>query len=173
MALSSSVRLTVAASLTAARDLSTVGAAAPTTLDLAVALATGTGAGQADRIFADTRTLAASANEDLDLAGTTLSDGLGTAFSIARLKALVVRASADNTNNVIVGGAAATQFASWVGAAAHTVTLRPGAFLALVAGVADATGYTVGAGASDLLRVANSGGTTGVSYDIVLIGSSA
>jgi hypothetical protein len=173
VALTSNLRLVVAAVLTATRDLSTVGAAAPVGLDLPVTLATGTGAGQADRMFADSRTIAASGTDDLDLAGTALSDGLGVAFSIARLKALVVRADEDNTNNVIVGGAAATQFASWVGGAAHTVTLRPGAFIALVAGEDDATGYTVGAGASDLLRISNSAGGSAVNYDIVLIGASA
>jgi hypothetical protein len=60
-----------------------------------------------------------------------------------------------------------------VGAATHTVTVRPGGVLALFTGAADANGYAVAAGATDFLRIANSGGTTGVTYDIWIIGTSA
>lgn len=154
-----------------------------TTLDLGVSqaqlsksytvpLANGTAAGQADRIFHDTRTLTASATEDIDLAGV-LVDALGNTLTFARVKGLIVAAAAGNTNNVIVGGASATQFASWVGAATHTVTVRPGAVLALIAGAADSTGYVTAAGSTDLLKIANSGGTTSVTYDIVVLGCSA
>jgi hypothetical protein len=128
----------------------------------------GAGANQANRLFHDQRTLAASANEDLDLAGV-LTDPFGAAITFARIRGLVVAAAAANTNNVIVGGAAATQFVSWVGAATHTVTVRPGGFLALFA--PDTTGYVTAAGASDFLRIANSGAGTSVTYDVILLGS--
>lgn len=139
---------------------------------LAYARATtnGTAVGQADRIFTDTRTLAASANEDLDLAGVLL-DAFGATVTFARVKALVVAADAANTNNVVVGNAAANGFISWVGAATHTVTVRPGGVLALVA--PDVTAYTVTAATADLLRITNSGAGTSVTYSIVLIGASA
>jgi hypothetical protein len=51
--------------------------------------------------------------------------------------------------------------------------VRPGGVLALFTGAADANGYAVAAGATDFLRIANSGGTTGVTYDIWIIGTSA
>jgi hypothetical protein len=121
---------------------------------------------------ADTGTLAASANVDIDLAGV-LTDPYGQTITFAKVKGLIVAAAAGNTNNVIVGGAAATQFASWVGAATHTVTVRPGGVLALFTGSADANGYAVAAGSTDFLRIANSGGTTSVTYDIWVIGTSA
>jgi hypothetical protein len=42
-----------------------------------------------------------------------------------------------------------------------------------MAGVADAIGWGVTAGTGDLLKVANSAGSTSVNYDIVVIGNSA
>ncbi len=169
MTLSSRISLAVSANQTNTLDL---GSASATLAKSYVAqLADGTAAGQANRLFQDTRTLAASANEDLDLAGT-LVDALGATLTFARVKGLVIAASAANTNNVIVGNATTNGFISWVGAATHTVTLRPGAVLALMAGTADVTGYAVTATTADLLRVANSAAGTPVSYDIMIIGTS-
>ncbi len=165
-------RLSIAASAiqTAVLDLGT--AQAQLSKSYTVDLANGTAAGQADRTFHDTRTLAASANEDLDLAGV-LTDAFGATLTFARIKALIVSASAGNTNNVIVGGAAPNQFLTSVGAGTHTLILRPGATLALMAGAADATGYAVTAGTGDLLRIANSGAGSTVTYDIAVVGASA
>lgn len=165
-------RLSIAASAvqTATLDLGT--AQAQLSKAYTVDLTDGTAAGRADRTFHDTRTLAASANEDLDLAGV-LTDAFGASLTFARIKGLIVSAAAGNTNNVIVGGAASNGFITWVGGAAHTVTLRPGATMALIAGAADATGYAVTAATGDLLRIANSGAGSTVSYDIAIIGCSA
>lgn len=136
-----------------------------------IALATGTAAGQADRLYVATRTIGASSNEDLDLAGVLL-DEFGAAITFARVKALFIQAAAANANNVVVGAAAATQWATLFNATG-TTTLRPGAGALWFAGSADATGYVVGAGTSDFLRVANGGAGTSVTYDIVIIGASA
>jgi hypothetical protein len=145
-------------------------ATAPINLARSQAMATGTAANQADRIFADTRTIAPSGTDDLDLAGV-LTDAIGTVLSLARVKLLYVAASAANTNNVIVGAAGANQFINWVGAATHTVNVRPGGALFLIA--PDVTAYAVTAATGDILRVANSGAGTSVTYDIVIVGSSA
>lgn len=169
MSLTTSVRLAVAAKLTNALDLGE--AVAPVSADYSLTLANGVAAGQADRVFADTRTLAASASEDLDLAGTLL-DPLGAALTFARVKALIVRAAPGNTNNVVIGNAASNAWAALLGATG-TAVLRPGAALAVVAGTSDANGYAVTASTGDLLKVANSGGVTPVTYDIVVIGASA
>lgn len=169
MPLTSSVRLAVAASLRSALDLGT--AVAPTSLNMSVNFADGVAAGQANRIFADTRTLAASATEDLDLAGA-LADGLGGVAAFARVKALVVHADEDNTNNVLVGRATSNGLSTLFGAAGAAI-LRPGAFLAVAVGDEDAIGYAVTAGTGDLLTIANSGAGSSVSYDIVVIGASA
>lgn len=169
MALSTKIALSVDATLTSALDLTTV--SAPVAVRRAVRLLSGTGAGQADKLWSDTRTLAASGTEDLDLAGV-LVDPFGAAITFAKVKGLFVAAAPGNTNNVVVGASATLTWAALLNATG-TVTLRPGAFFLAVAGAADATGYAVGAGTSDLLKVANSGAGTGVTYDIVVIGTSA
>ena len=171
MALSTKLRASVNAQQTATRDLGV--ASDPVSTAWAVTLDDGTGAGQANRIFSDTRTLAASANEDLDLAGSGLTDAFGATLTFAKVKAVFISAAAGNTNNVIVGGATSNGFVSWVGGATHTVTIKPGGAFALFAGEADTNGYAVTAGTGDLLRIANSGGTTGVTYTIVIVGTSA
>jgi hypothetical protein len=137
----------------------------------AIGLTAGTGAGQADRRWSDKRTLAASANEDLDLAGV-LTDVFGQAITFARVKQLVVVAAAGNTNNVIVGGAATNTWVGPFGAATHTLAVRPGE-AKVICSATDATAYPVTAGTGDLLRIANSGAGTPVTYDIFIVGASA
>lgn len=140
-------------------------------LSASVDLAAGVAAGMADLVFADTRTLAASGTEDLDLAGA-LADAFGAAQVFARVKALVVQADAGNTNNVQVIRPASNGVPLFM-AAGDGVALRPGETLVLVAGVADAIGHVVTAGTGDLLTITNSAGTTGVTYSIMVIGASA
>jgi hypothetical protein len=170
MALTTDISLRLVATLTKDLDLNP-DPSYPLDYNARVQLTSGTGAGNADVMFTDTRTINASSSEDLDLVGS-LTDAFGTTFSPARVKALIVKAAAANTNNVVVGGASATQWAALLGTAG-TVTLRPGAVFAALAGQADATGYVCAAGSTDLLKIANSSSGTSVTYDIVVIGASA
>lgn len=163
-----SMAVAVSAVQSAARDL--VAVRAPLSYTRRVGLASGVGAGAADLLFSDTRTLAASGVEDLDLSGV-LVDALGSTLAFARIKGIVIAASAGNTNNVVVGGAASNGFVNWVADATDKINVRPGGVLALFA--PDATAYAVTAATGDLLHIANSGGTTSVSYDVVIIGASA
>jgi hypothetical protein len=169
MALTSSFKVTANAALSSALDLGTV--SAPFALTSSVALATGTGAGQADKVFADTRTLAASATEDLDLAGV-LTDAFGAAITFARIKAVIITADADNTNSVQVTRPASNGVPLFM-AAGDGIALRPGGVFAWVAGSADATGVAVTAGTGDLLTITNSAGSTGVDYSVMIVGASA
>jgi hypothetical protein len=135
-----------------------------------LALTSGTGADQADKVFYAQRTITASANDDLDLAGV-LTDPLGATLTFVKVKAILIVAAAGNTNNVVVGNAAGTQFVGPFGAAAHTIAIAPGdMFLITKRGSA---GWSVGAGSTDLLRIANSAGGTSVVYDIFIVGTSA
>ena len=129
----------------------------------------GTGLNQADKAWADQRTIAPSGTDDLDMNGLHL-DPFGVAFGVARVKGLLIAAAAANTNNVLVGNGVSNQFLSWVGAATHSVTVRPGGLLCLFA--PDATGYVSTAGTADILRITNSGAGTSVTYDVVVIGAS-
>jgi hypothetical protein len=122
-------------------------------------------------VWADTLTIAPSASQDIDLAGALL-DALGGPVVFARIKGIAVFADAGNVNNVEVGAAASNPWVGLLGAT-HKVTVRPGGMFAVAAGIADATGYAVVAGTGDILRVANSAGTSSVTLDVVLIGASA
>lgn len=127
----------------------------------------GTTAGKADRAFGDLRQLAASASENLDLAGG-LTDAFGATLTFAKIVAIVVKASEANTGDIIVGGAASNGFVGPFGAAAHTVAVKPGGALALVA---PQGGWTVTAGTGDILKVANAVAAA-AEYEIVLLGTS-
>lgn len=142
-----------------------------------VELTTGVAAGQADKLYYAERQISPSANDDLDIVGVLL-DNLGTTFSVARIKLLAVLAEpvdpafARNTNDVLIGAAAATQWASLLGTTG-IVRARPGALILAAAGVLDAVGYVAAGGSTDILRIANGGAGTTVNYQIIAIGASA
>lgn len=163
--------LSVRAAMSESLDLKT--RQASLNFSRSLSLVNGTGAGQVDRIWDDTRTLAPSATEDLDLAGALL-DAFGNAAVFARVKGLFVAARASNVNNVLVGANVVNGWATLIGptgASGGVVTVRPGGWCAF--GATDATAHAVTAGTGDLLHIANSAGGSSVDYDIVVIGSSA
>lgn len=168
MSLTSSLRVVLEATQYAALDLGT--ARYPITYDKTSNLPSGVGAGQADLLWTDTRTLAASASETLDLAGS-LVGAFGATLTFARVKGLIVRAADGNVNDVVIGGAAANGWASAFGDPTDKIKLRPGGLLVLLA--PGATAYPVTAATGDLLQVANSGAGTSVTYDVIVIGASA
>lgn len=165
MALTTRIGIDLSSELTAALDLAT--GTVPLKLSHQYIWPDGTTADKADRIFHDQRTIAASTTEDLDLAGV-LVDPFGATITFADVRLILIRAALANTNNVIVGGDANALL--FGGAAAHTVTVRPGGIFLLAA--RDATAYAVTAGTGDILQVANSGAGTSVVYDVVVIGAS-
>jgi hypothetical protein len=169
MALNSTFQLNIVASLLQSLDLADAQVNANKTYKSA--LTSGTAAGQADLVFHDTRTIAPSSNDDLDLAGV-LAGLLGGTLTFVRIKGLIVAAAAANTNNVVVGAAASNQWATLLNATG-TVQVRPGALFAAYVGEADATGWAVTAGTGDILRIANGGAGTSVNYDLFVIGASA
>lgn len=138
-------------------------------LDLALAFANGTGANQADIVYLDERTIAASSSEDLDLAGV-LTDAFGAVITAAEVVAIIVVADAGNVNNVVIGDATAP--VPLFGGTNPTFAVKPGGFIAMAA--PNAAGLaTVGAGSTDDLKVTNSGSGTGVTYKIAILGRSA
>lgn len=163
------VSLSLATVLNNALDLNVVATAA-LSLQAALGFSSGVGAGQVDQIFLDTRTIAASANDDLDLAGV-LVNPLGATITFARIKGILIKAAPGNTNNVIVGGGASNPFINWATGTTPAVVVKPGGFFALFA--PDAAGYAVTAATGDIFRITNSGAGTGVTYDIVLLGATA
>lgn len=167
MPLTTNIRAGIDALLTGSTDLGST--SAPLAVTYTKSLASGTGSGQADLVWADINTLAASATTDVDLAGT-LPGALGGTVVFVKVKAILLYADEGNTNNVVLGGAAATQFVGPFGAATHTVAVPPGGVVVLTA---PAAGWTVTAGSADFLRVANSAAGTSVTYRLIVIGTSA
>lgn len=129
----------------------------------------GVGANQFDLIFSDTRTLAASATEDLDLAGVLLSV-FGALLTMVEVVMIKITAAAANVNNVVVGDA--TQPVPLFLGTNPRFEVKPGGMLCVCA--PDAAGlFTVGAGATDDLKITNSAGSTSVTYTIEIWGRSA
>lgn len=163
-----SVGLTVQAALQSALDL---GAAEyKFNSGKTIALASGTGANQADKVFTDLRTIAASGTDDVDLAGA-LTDGLGQTITFVKVKVIIVLAADANTNNVVIGNHPTAAFLGPFGAAAHTASVKPGGIAAFAC--KDAAGWAVTPTTADLLRITNSAGGTSVDYTIIVIGTSA
>lgn len=137
---------------------------------LRIELGNGTGASLADLLFHDQRTIAASSNEDLDLAGVLANPLTGATMTFVELRALLITASSSNTNNVRVIRPASNGVPLFL-AASDGIDVPPGgAFL----WTCPADGkVTVTAGTGDLLNVANSSSGSSVTYDVVILGASA
>lgn len=118
-----------------------------------------------DILFSDTRTLAASASEDLDLAGV-LASALGGTITAGEIVAIYIEAAAGNTNTVNFTRPASNGLAGLFLAAGDGVAIKPGEFQLFVS----QKGWPVAAGTGDLVNVANSAGGTPVTYDVVVLG---
>lgn len=150
---------------TNADDLSTPQDAA--TLDVSDTLANGTGSAQADVIWRDQRTLAAT-SEDLDLAGV-LTNVWGATVTFVKVKTILIKNTNTSTTKLLaVGGAAATQFSNWVASVTDIVNIGPDGVFLLHSPI---DGYAVGAGATDKLKI--DAGANTITYKIVIIGTSA
>jgi hypothetical protein len=142
----------------------------PLNLTWAAPLTTGTGANNADKLYAASITLGPSAGQDIDLAGV-LTDPFGVALTFVKLKGVAIKAATGNTNNVNVSRPASNGV-PWFLAASDGFALGPGGIF-LYANPGAAGIATVTAATADILRVDNSGAGTSVTLDIVLLGTSA
>jgi hypothetical protein len=167
-AASLSSRVQVSVSGTLSDVLALVTAQAPLSQKATIDLANGTGAGQADVIWSDQRTLTTGASEDLDFAGGALTDAFGAAVAPARIKVVYLYAASGNTTNLTIAGDA--NGVPLFDDPTDTVTLKPSGVLLL----ADpgGTGYVVTADTGDILQVTNGAGAS-ATYDIVIIGASS
>lgn len=134
-----------------------------------IELANGTGANSADLMFHAQRSLNASATEDLDLAGS-LAGPFGAAQVFVELRAILISASSANTNNVNVQRASSNGVPLFL-AASDGIPVPPGGVFFWSCPADGKVAVTAGTG--DLLTITNSAGSTAVTYDVVIIGSSA
>lgn len=165
MALTSKITVALEGLLSKSLDLGNVNA--PVNLNKVVSYGDGTADGQADLIFHDQRTLSASSNEDIDLAGI-LTDAMGDTITMAEVKAIVVVAASSNPALLTVKGASATH-ANPFDTADAGVLVPPGGFFAWNGGTG---GLSVTAGTADLINIASGAGDDHI-YDIYLIGAGA
>lgn len=170
MALDASLKVILGSNLTAAADLSN----ANSRLDIGFTLvyADGSGANQVTKRFDDTRTVGASATDSLDVNAGGLVDQFGTAFTITKLKMILV-ISSDATVNLGANQLQVTRPAAngvpFFGAAGDFAALNPGGIF--LWGDPTAAGVTVTAATGDLINLVNSAGTNSITYRIVLLGA--
>lgn len=160
-----SIALTVAARLTGADAAGTV-PVYDFRDSLLLSLEPGTDAvNKADLLYRATRTLAASANEDLDLAGV-LASPLGVTIAAAEVVAIVIEADAANGGNVSFGPAAVNGALGPFGDASDRLSLAPGDFYVLT----NRNGWAIAAGTADLLNFANADAGAAADYTITVVG---
>lgn len=156
------IRLAIDATLTGSGDLGNP--KQRVAIEELLDLAAGTDAiNKADILFQDTRTLLASANEDLDLAGA-LSNAFGASVASAELVLLFIKAHDANTNNVNVTRPASNGVPIFL-AAGDGRAIKPGNFLLIT----DESGIAVTAATGDLINVANSAAGSPVTYDVLVL----
>lgn len=126
----------------------------------------GTAAEQAQVIFADTRTIAATSSSNIDLAGG-LPHPLGGTIAFTAIKELLIVAAAANTGNLLFGEGVASAFVGPFGASAVGLEVPPGGILHLRN--PGATGWAVAAGSADVLAAENLGAGS-ADFDIIIVG---
>jgi hypothetical protein len=134
-------------------------------------LADGTADDQADKVWHDSRTLASGASDDLDLTALTNTIfGSTVTIDFVRIKAiLIVNTATTAGEDLTVGGAAAQEWTAWVAAAGDKVRVPADSCLLITN---KKTGWTVTDGASDTLRITNTGAGS-ITYKIAMLGTSA
>lgn len=128
----------------------------------------GTLAGQCDLYWSKSSTLLNSTSETWTL--SALTDALGRAVVFARVRAiLIIPQSIVEGDDLTIGGAALHEWTALMGAAGATFPVKSlGAYFGIAM---NTTGYIVGIGTSDQLKV-NNLSTHSITYQIGLIGAS-
>lgn len=136
------------------------------------ALADGTGADEADVLWHDERTLAASSNDDLDLTDLAMAVfGGSVAVDFAKVKAILLVNTSTTSGDVLhVGGAGAAAFSAPF-ANDDDAVVEVGADSPLLL-VNKKDGWTVTASTAHVLRIHNPGANS-ITYRIVIVGTSA
>lgn len=136
----------------------------------------GTGAGNCNRLYVLTGTTI-SASSSTTITFTNLTDYFGNTVSFLRLKLIWIQngaAGATTGASTITVGNATNPIINWVGSGAHTVKIRLGGLLYLVAGGgSDATGYAITASTADQLKITNDDGSNACTLYAAFAGCSA
>lgn len=140
----------------------------------------GTGAGKANQLFHDRRSLAGGASETLDLSGV-LTNSMGGTVDFANVKCIIVfnrsnealTPHAATDAEIAIGGAAADEFLGPFQAAGDAIGIPAGGMFCIACN--DAGGWAVVndyTGDFDLLKITNLDGADEALFDIVIVGES-
>jgi hypothetical protein len=140
----------------------------PFTIGKTYTFENGTSDNQCDLQYTDQITIAASGSQNLDLSGA-LTNSIGDTVVFAKVRAIQIYAAAANTNDVIVGNVS-NGITTPLGAATHSFAVRPDGTAIFVS--PKGTSFPVVAGTGDLLKLANGGSGTSVTFDIAILGCS-
>lgn len=166
--MSVSGKVSVTINLTETKTQDAVTASAPFAQSVAWAIANGTAAGKADRVWTGTHTLAASASEDLDLSGS-LATVLGTTFVTVKCKLLFLFNRATSPGAITAGRGASGGW-TWISAVSAGVVIPSNGF---VCWCAQTDGVAVVATTADLVHIAADATAGTYTYDIAVVGTSA
>lgn len=138
-------------------------------LSMSLSFDDGVGLSQADLQWVVERTLAADAADLLDLKGGTLKDAFNQPITFAELVAIVIITDADNTDDLMIGGAALTPWiGNMFGSATDTIQIPPGGMFAL------SSPGDPGIGAVDdtqkILQLKNLSSSASCSFQIAIVG---
>lgn len=172
MALTASIISRV--SVTESGSTATAGGQIPVAVhsyDSSLDITSGTTAGHADLVWSrSARSVGASSNDDLDLAGV-LTSVFGATITSARLVGVFIKNKNTTSGDYLLVGAAASNpcYAGLFADATDKITIGPGGSWEWKSPTDPGT---VTAGSADVLRVANPG-SNAVTFDIVLLLRSA
>lgn len=140
-------------------------------LDYTYFLDDGTTSGKADVFWGDTRSLATTANDDLDLTAlSTTRFGITGNTTFVTIKGVyIVNEATVSGEDLVVGGSNTNPWQGPFGATNDTIRCSAGASLQLLRPL---TGWSVSDGSADILRINNAGSNTNI-YKIVIFGTSA
>lgn len=130
------------------------------------AIANGVNANQANAIYIDEFSIAASGTLNIDVAGS-LTDRLGNALVFTAIKEIWVIADDSNTNDIVFGNGT-NPFAGPLSAGTTTITLKPGNDMRFRN--YSAAGWAITGASNDVIKLANSGAGTAVTGTIIIIG---
>lgn len=132
----------------------------------ALALAAGSGVGNATQMLTLDFDIAASGNTTLDLNGSGNVDAFGDDAAMGNVSVLCVIADSTNVNDVVIGNADANSFAGPLGNATQTVKVEPGgAFVSM-----GPKGRATNSANAHVLKITNGGAGSHVTGKIVAIG---
>lgn len=125
-------------------------------------LTNGTGTDQANRAFKQTYTIAASGNQVVNL--TSMTDNLGNALVLTKLKALfILHKSTSLASGVTVGGGTQPLFGTKI----VGIEVLPGDVFPFVC----RSGYTISSGTADRIRIVNADAVNAATVEVVFLAS--